>query len=119
MSVREIKEAEWDELVLSGDNGVAADFWATWCAPCVQSRPIFEEVSDDYPDIEFYTVNIDEESNIAAKHGIRSIPNIKFFCSGLEVGQVIGYKPKEQLKQDIERILSEHQECIENSSKVN
>ncbi len=118
MSVREIKEAEWDEMVLSGDNVVAADFWETWCAPCRASGPIFEEVSDDYPDIEFYTVNIDEESNIAAKHGIRSIPNIKFFCSGLEVGQVIGYKPKEQLKQDIERILSEHQECIENSSKV-
>ncbi len=118
MSVREIKEAEWDELVLSGDNVVAADFWATWCAPCRASGPIFEEVSDDYPDIEFFTVNIDEEANIATKHGIRSIPNIKFFCSGLEVGQVIGYKPKEQLKQDIERILSEHKQCIENSSKL-
>ena len=118
MSVREIKEAEWDEMVLSGDKVVAADFWATWCAPCRASGPIFEEVSDDYPDIEFFTVNVDEEANLATKHGIRSIPVIKFFCSGLEVGQVIGYKPKEQLKQDIERILSEHKECIENSSIV-
>ncbi len=118
MSVREIKEAEWDEMVLSGDNVVAADFWATWCAPCSASRPIFEEVSDDYPGIEFFTVNVDEEANLAAKHGVRSIPNIKFFCSGLEVGQVIGYRAKEQLKQDIERILSEHQECIKNSSKL-
>ena len=118
MSVREIKEAEWDEIVLSGDNVVAADFWATWCAPCRASGPIFEEVSNDFPDIGFFTVNIDEEANLAARHGIRSIPLIKFFCSGLEVGQVIGYRPKEQLKQDIERILSEHQQCIENSSKV-
>ena len=118
MSVREIKEAEWDEMVLSGDNVVAADFWATWCAPCRASGPIVEEVSNDYPDIEFFTVNIDEEANLAARHGIRSIPVIKFFCSGLEVGQVIGYRPKEQLKQDIERILSEHQQCIENSSEV-
>jgi len=118
MSVREIKEAEWDEMVLSRDNIVAADFWATWCGPCRQSGPIFEEVSEDYPHIEFFTVNVDEEASLATKHGIRSIPNIKFFCSGLEVGEVIGYRPKEQLKQDIDKILSEHQQCIENSSKV-
>ena len=69
MSVREIKEAEWDELVLSKDNVVAADFWATWCGPCLMAMPALQEVYDDFEGrgVEFLAVNFGEDPERARR----------------------------------------------------
>jgi thioredoxin 1 len=66
----------------------------------------------------FAKVNVGTESTIAASLGIMSIPVIKFFCFGKEVGELIGYMPKESLKQKIDEMLQNHKQCLEQSSSL-
>ncbi len=113
----DVKEANWDQL-LSQDGLIAADFWATWCQFCMRLKPVFEEVSNDFADVKFVKVNVEEEQNIASKYGVQGIPVIKYFCKGMEVGSVLGFRTKEQLTQDVKKIMSEQEQCLANASKM-
>ena len=117
MPAEDVKEANWDQL-LSQDGLIAADFWATWCPFCMQLKPVFEEVSNDFADVKFVKVNVQEEQNIASKYGVQGIPVIKYFCKGMEVGSVLGFRTKEQLTQDVKKIMSEQEQCLANASKM-
>ena len=52
------------------------DFYADWCGPCKTQDPILEEIVDDYPDIEFEKVNVDEEQDVANEYQVRSLPTV-------------------------------------------
>ena len=58
------------------------DFWASWCGPCRQFGPIFERVSEKYPDLVFAKVDTEAEEQLAAGAGIRSIPTLMVFKQG-------------------------------------
>jgi len=113
----DITSSEWDSLI-SGKKLVAADFWAPWCPYCKLLKPVFESIADDYDKsvIKFVKVNVDQEIDIATRHGIHGIPVIKFFCENKEVGEIVGYVPKETLKKQIENILENTSECLANTS---
>ncbi len=117
MAAEDVKEAEWDQL-LSQDGLIAADFWAIWCPFCMQLKPVFEEVSNDFADVKFVKINVQDEPNIASKYGVQGIPVIKYFCKGMEVGSVLGFRPIEQLTQDVKKIMSEKEQCLANTSKM-
>ena len=55
---------------------VLLDFWAEWCGPCHQFAPIFEAASERHPDVLFAKVNADEQQQLAAEFGVRSIPTL-------------------------------------------
>lgn len=112
----DIKSSQWDSLI-SGKKLVVADFWAPWCPYCMRLKPIFESIANDYTQqMEFVKVNVDEEPNIASKYGIQGIPVVKFFCEGKEVGEVVGYVPREVLKQEIDKAASSAPSCLANTS---
>ena len=111
----DIKISEWDSLI-SEKSLVAADFWAPWCPFCVRLKPIFESVAKDYQGIKFVNVNVQEEVDLASRHGVRGIPVIKFFCEGKEVGEVVGYVPQEVLKNRLEEIAKNAPSCLANTS---
>ncbi len=83
------------------------DFWAPWCGPCLMFKPIFEEVSKEYPDITFAKVNTEEPVNasLAAKYGIRGIPTLVFLKDGEEVGRLVGAYPKERFEEEIKNVF--------------
>lgn len=114
MSV-DVKTPEWDSLI-SSKNLVAADFWAPWCPFCVRLKPVFESVAKDYQGIKFVKVNVQDEGDLASRHGIRGIPVIKFFCEGREVGEVVGFVPEDVLKKRLEEIAKNAPSCLTNSS---
>lgn len=112
----DIKSSDWDALIQS-KKLVAADFWAPWCPYCKMLKPVLESVSQEYEnEIQFVKVNVDEEKDIAAMHGIRGIPVVKFFCEGREVGEVVGYVSKDILKQEIDKVAKSTPTCIANTS---
>ena len=111
----DIKNLDWSTLI-SDKKLVAADFWAPWCPYCMRLKPIFESVADDYPDIKFVKVNVEQEQEIASRYGIQGIPVIKFFCEGKEVGEIVGFVPKEILKKEIERVSNDAPSCLVNTS---
>lgn len=115
MSV-DIKSSHWDSLV-GGKKLVVADFWAPWCPYCKMLKPLFESVAEDYAEqMQFVKVNVDEERDIASKYGVQGIPVVKFFCEGKEIGEIVGYVPKDILKQEIEKIAKSAPACLANTS---
>lgn len=108
MSVIEVTEDNFDEMVSDHDGVVVVDFWAPWCGPCRAVAPIIEELSEEYGEkVRFTKVNVDENQEIASFFGIRSIPTIGFFKGGETAGAVVGAHPKHRLKEAIDKIMSE------------
>lgn len=77
---------------------VLVDFWATWCGPCKMMGPVYEEVSNEMPEVKFVKVNVDENQETASKYRVLSIPTIIALKNGQVVDTMVGFKPKAELK---------------------
>lgn len=82
---------------------VIMDFSATWCPPCQQFKPIFEEAKDRYSgQIEFKTIDVDAEKELAQQFNITSIPAIIFIdAEGNEINRIIGFTDKDSFDKAI------------------
>jgi thioredoxin 1 len=99
-----IKSNEFDENIKEGV--VIVDFFADWCGPCKMLAPIFEELGSEFEGkANFIKVNVDESSDIAVKYNISNIPAILILNNGEEQEKVVGFSPKEILKEKIENYL--------------
>ena len=79
------------------DGKVLVDFYAEWCGPCKMIAPILEEISNERDDIKIVKVNTDEFESLAQKYGIMSIPTMILFVDGKEQAKSIGFIPKEEI----------------------
>ena len=103
MSVKSIKENEFESEVINSDKPVLIDFWAQWCGPCKEIAPILEEIADEMQDtIKVVKINIDENPNIPNKYGIQSIPTMIIFKKGQPISTKIGAAIKSEVKTWIE-----------------
>lgn len=114
MSV-DLTTSEWD-LLISDNKLVAADFWAEWCPYCLRVKPIFESVAEDYRDIKFVKINVQEETELVSRYGIQGLPVIKFFCEGKEVGEIVGFVLEGELKKQVKKIAKNVPNCLNNTS---
>ncbi len=80
-----------------GSGVCVVDFWASWCGPCRMLAPVIEELAAERPDVKFFKVNVDEESDLAAAFGISSIPTVFRFDDGKAVARHLGYADKATL----------------------
>lgn len=104
----EINNSNFEAEVLKSEIPVLVDFWAPWCMPCRMMAPILDELSEDMGDkLKIVKVNTEEGGNqdLAIKYQIQSIPNLKLFKAGEIVGEFIGLKNKEALKDEILPLL--------------
>lgn len=97
----------FEEDVLNSDKPVLVDFWAEWCGPCRMVGPVVEELAGEYEGkAKIGKVNVDENSEISTKYGIRSIPSLLIFKNGEVVDQIVGAVPKNQLKKQLDAQLT-------------
>ncbi|HLJ61555.1 MAG TPA: thioredoxin [bacterium] len=102
-----VTEKTFDTDVLKAGTPVLVDFWATWCGPCKMIAPIVEEIAGEYEGkLRVMKLDVDENSGIAARYSIMSIPTLGIFRSGELVERIVGYMPKEALKKRIDAALS-------------
>jgi thioredoxin 1 len=103
----DVTDGSFETEVLESDKPVLVDFWAPWCGPCHMVAPVVEELAEEYSDrVKFLKVNTDDNMNTAATYGIRSIPTLLMFKGGQPVDQIIGFRPKGDLKRVIDKALS-------------
>jgi thioredoxin len=91
--------AETFESTVTGNDIVLVDFWASWCGPCRQFAPVFEQASQDHPDIVFGKVDTEAEQSLAAAAQITSIPTLMAFKDGTLVFAQPGALPPQALEQ--------------------
>ena len=85
---------------------VIIDVYATWCGPCQQMMPVFDELSKELDGkYKFAKLNIDEAREIATQYNVSSVPTFIFIKEGKVVGKETGYMNKDILKDKIETIL--------------
>lgn len=80
MSVKEIKNVEEFNTALDGTTKyVFFDFYATWCGPCKKIEPRIKELSEEYPEIKFYKIDVDKVTVLAKQYSIKSMPTFMLF----------------------------------------
>ena len=102
----EITDSNFDESVLKSDKPVVVDFWAEWCGPCKMIGPLIDEMSKDYEGKALVgKVNVDQNANVSAQFGVRSIPTVLFIKNGEVVDKSVGAVPKATLDSKLEALL--------------
>ena len=100
--VKEIKENEFESVVLNSKEKVLVDFYANWCGPCKMLRPILDNIASERSDSKIVSIDVDEASDLSSKYGIISIPCLILFQDGKEINRSIGLKSKSEIESMIE-----------------
>jgi len=103
---RAITSESFEQEVLKSDLPVVIDVFATWCGPCQQVAPLFDELAKELDGTyKLVKINIDEERDIAINYNVSSIPTFLFIKGGELVGKEMGYMSKEDLLKKIKEIF--------------
>ena len=113
------------ESTITDNDIVIVDFWASWCGPCMQFAPTFEEVSEEHTDIVFAKVNTEEQQELAQYFSIQSIPTLMVFRENVVLYSQPGALPPEMFKDlvgqvkaidmdDVRRQIAEHEAAEHN-----
>ncbi|MBM3167054.1 MAG: thioredoxin [Chloroflexi bacterium] len=102
-----VNQDSFQKSVLEAQRPILVDFWAPWCGPCRAVAPVVEELAKEYQGkVDFAKVNVDESPFVASKFSVMSIPTLIMFKGGKPLEQVVGFKPKDQLKKLIDNTLA-------------
>lgn len=105
-NVKEIKDVDFDTVVLKATKPVLVDFWAAWCGPCRMLAPIIEELANEYSDkIDFVKINVDDNPLTPQKYGIRGIPTLILFKDGQAVNTTVGALPKGKIEEMLKKYI--------------
>ena len=95
MSVRQLSSQDFDS-VLSEGKPVLVDFFAVWCGPCKLPPPVMEQLSEELSSrAAVCKLDIDQETAIARRFGVQSVPTVILFRDGREKARLTGYHPAE------------------------
>lgn len=92
-----VTSKNFENEVLKSEKPVLVDFWASWCGPCKMVSPLIDELSEEHSEYKFCKVNVDDESALATKFNVMSIPNLVVFKNGEMTSQSAGARPKEEI----------------------
>ena len=101
-----LNSQNFEEEVLNSKLPVLVDFSADWCGPCKMMSPVVEELAGEYEGkAKIAKVNVDQESEIAEKYGVMSIPYFAFIKNGKLVDEQIGAVAKAKLVQKLDKLI--------------
>ncbi|MGV8916674.1 MAG: thioredoxin TrxA [Pseudomonas sp.] len=97
--IKHVSDASFEADVLKAAGPVLVDYWAEWCGPCKMIAPVLDEVAGTYAGkLTIAKLNIDENQETPAKHGVRGIPTLMLFKNGEVAATKVGALSKSQLQ---------------------
>lgn len=103
---KEVIDATFEAEVLKSERPIMVDLWAPWCGPCHMVSPLVEELADEYAGkINFAKLDVDENPITASRYNIRAIPTLLVFNGGSLVDQIVGFRPKAELRKRLDSLL--------------
>lgn len=92
-----ITKDNFENEIVKADKPVLVDFWASWCGPCRMLSPTIDEIAEEYPEIKVCKINIDDEAELAIRHGVMSVPTLMIFKNGEIAQTAVGVRPKDEI----------------------
>ena len=107
LSVRDVTDGDFDEVVLHSERLVVVDFWAEWCQPCTIISAYTEWLVRDYEtQLLVVALDTDENPEIPERYTIMGLPTLLFFRGGVEVDRQVGLLSYEELQAKVDRLLA-------------
>lgn len=102
----EITDNNFQSEVMENEQVTLVDFWAAWCGPCRMIAPVIDELAEEYDGkATIGKVNVDENPNVSAQFGVRSIPTLLFIKNGEVVDKQVGVAPKSVLQDKLNSLI--------------
>ena len=106
MSEVTFTDANFKKEVLESGTPVLVDFWAEWCGPCKMLAPVVEKIAKDYAGkLKVGKLNVDDNPDVPGQFGIQGIPTLMIFKNGELQKRIVGFRPEEEIKSEIESVF--------------
>lgn len=102
--IQKLKLEEFDEAIKSAEK-VIIEFYATWCGPCKMMKPILEKISET--GIAVFEVDVEDQTELADKYEVQSIPTTIYFENGVQVSKTIGARSGSKLLEEFNHEANE------------
>ena len=105
----EITQEELRKKIENGDK-LIVDFWAKFCGPCKMMKPMFDKVSEELrnenSEVQLYTLDVEQNRDLAVELGVRAVPTLKSFSDGKEVYSRPGMQMEGQIKELVDNLIN-------------
>jgi thioredoxin len=121
-SLFDVNAEDWETKVLGSKEPVLVDFWHDACMWCKRLEPELADVARDFtPGFKFARLNVlssEANSQLGQKYGIMGTPTLILFCNGRVLEQLVGYRPKDKLRKEVQEMVGNYRDCFKQSTPL-